>query len=87
MIGRRDAFHLVFGTAAQTDGMFLGKRRVYQRSITCKDGSVRHVAWLSLSQELKPPDWSQCWVGLDMTALDPGNIAKTAARRIEPTTE
>lgn len=86
MIGRGNAFQLLFGSGTQTDGSLLGKRRVLQRPITCKDGSVRHVAWLSMSQELKLPGWSQCWVGLDTTAIDPASIGKLAANRIEPST-
>ena len=80
MIGRGDAFQLLFGSGTQTDGALLGKRRVLQWPITCKDGSVRHVAWLSMSQELKLPGWSQCWIGLDTTTIDPASIGKLAAK-------
>jgi PAS domain S-box-containing protein len=63
MIGKRDAFQLLL--AAKTDGSLLGKHRVQVHSVTCKNGSVRHVAWLST--ELPVPGWSKCWVGLDVT--------------------
>jgi two-component system CheB/CheR fusion protein len=64
MIGKPDAFQLLSGS--KSDGSLLGKPRVQTRAVTCKDGSVRHVAWLSMSQELPSP-WTQCWVGLDVT--------------------
>ena len=64
MIGKPDALHLLSG--ANSGRSLLGKHRVQTRSVTCKDGSVRHVAWLPMSQELPLP-WSQCWVGLDIT--------------------
>ena len=67
MIGKPDAYQLLFGVGAKVDGTALGKRPVQERPITCKNKSVRHVAWLSMSRELTLPGWSQCWVGLDVT--------------------
>ena len=63
MIGKRDAFQWLL--AAKTDGSPLGKHRVQVRSVTCKNGSIRHVGWVSA--ELPLPGWSKCWVGLDVT--------------------
>ena len=67
MIGKPDAYQLLFGVGAKVDGIALGKRPVQERPITCKNKSVRHVAWLSMSRELTLPGWSQCWVDLDVT--------------------
>ena len=64
MIGKSDAFELV--SEPQTEAGLLGEHRVYTRPLTCKDGSVRHIAWVSMTQELPIP-WSQCRVGLDVT--------------------
>ena len=55
MFGKPDAF-VLFGDGAREDGGLLGRRRVQVRSVTCKDGSVRHVS--SLSTELPVPGWS-----------------------------
>jgi two-component system CheB/CheR fusion protein len=80
MLGKPDAFQLLFRTEAKTDGRrLLGKHRVQQRPVDCKDGTVRHVAWLSMSQEQAFPGWSQCWIGLDITELGSGSIAEPAA--------
>ena len=65
MIGKPDAFEILSGNNIRTDGSLLGKRRVQVRSVTCKDGSIRHVAWLST--ELPLSGWSKCWIGLDVT--------------------
>ena len=51
--------------AAKIDGSPLGKHRVQVRSVTCKNGSIRHIAWVFT--ELPLPAWSKCWVGLDVT--------------------
>ena len=64
MIGKTDAYHLLSG--AKTGLAMLGNHRVQARAVTCKDGTVCQVAWLSMSQQLPHP-WSQCWVGLDVT--------------------
>jgi len=87
MIGRRDAVHLLFGDGAQTDGGLLGKRRVQQRPMTCKDGSLRHIAWIPMVPGLTLPGWSQCWVGIDLSELDRGTIGTSAASRTEPSTK
>jgi two-component system CheB/CheR fusion protein len=58
MVGKRDAFKLLCASRTETDGEFLGKRPVQVRSLTCKDKSMRHVAWIST--ELPLPGWSQC---------------------------
>jgi two-component system, chemotaxis family, CheB/CheR fusion protein len=63
MIGKPDAFQLLSG--GKTDDSLLGKDRVQVRPVACKDGSIRHVAWLST--ELPVPGWSKCWIGLDVT--------------------
>lgn len=63
MIGKRDALQLL--SAAQTDVSQLGKHRVHVHGVTCKNGSIWHVAWLSA--QLPVPGWSKCWVGLDVT--------------------
>ncbi|HET7909593.1 MAG TPA: chemotaxis protein CheB [Nitrospira sp.] len=65
MIGKADAFHFLSGGGDKIDGSLLGNHRVQVRAVTCKDGSKRHVAWLST--ELPVPGWSTCWVGLDVT--------------------
>ena len=64
MIGKRDAFQLLSG--GKTDGIVLGKHPVQARSLTCKDGTLRQIAWLSTIKELPHP-WTQFWVGLDVT--------------------
>jgi len=64
MIGKTDAFQLV--SEPQTEAGLLGEHRVYTRPLTCKDGSVRHIAWVSMTKELPLP-WSQCRMGLDVT--------------------
>ena len=64
MLGKSDALRLLSGE--RTDRILLGKHPVQTRSVTCKDGIVRHVLWLSMSQEVPYP-WSQCWIGLDVT--------------------
>jgi two-component system CheB/CheR fusion protein len=69
MLGKPDAFQLLSHVSKKTDGKPLGKHRVQERPVTCKDGSTRHIAWLSLSQDLALPGWSQCWIGLDVTEL------------------
>jgi two-component system CheB/CheR fusion protein len=83
MLGKAEAFQLLFSAGARTDGNLLGKHRVQVRSVTCKDGSTRHVAWLSMTQEQTFPGWSQCWVGLDVGDLGIGSIAEPAAKQIE----
>ena len=65
MIGKPDAFQLLSSSRTSTDGNLLGKHRVQVRSVACKDGSIRYVAWLST--ELPLPGWSKCWIGLDVT--------------------
>ena len=65
MIGKTDAFQFLSRDEGKTDGSFLGNHRVQVRAVACKDGSKRHVAWLST--ELPLPGWSKCWVGLDVT--------------------
>jgi two-component system CheB/CheR fusion protein len=65
MIGKPDAFQLLSREGIKTDGSLLGKPRVQVRSVTCKDGSIRYVAWLST--ELPLSGWSKCWIGLDVT--------------------
>jgi len=60
MIGKPDAYQLLFGVGSKADGTALGKRPVQERPIACKDRSVRHVAWLFMSRELTLPGWSQC---------------------------
>ena len=64
MLGKPDAFQLLSGPT--TDGNLLGKHRVQARSVTCKDGTVRQVNWLTTSKDLPHP-WTQFWVGLDVT--------------------
>jgi two-component system CheB/CheR fusion protein len=70
MIGGTDAFRLVAGTI-QTEnpqeGSFLGTNRVDPRPLTCKDGSIRYIAWVAMAQEIPLSGWAQCWVGLDVT--------------------
>ena len=87
LIGRRDAVQLLFGDGTETDGGLLGKRRVQQRPMTCKDGTVRHVAWIPMLPGLTLPGWSQCWVGIDLSELDTGTIGAPAAKRSEPSTK
>jgi PAS domain S-box-containing protein len=82
MVGKREAFKLLCASRTETDGEFLGKRPVQVRSLTCKDKSMRHVAWIST--ELPLPGWSQCWIGLDITELDTEGIVKSSAKRAEP---
>ncbi|MDF2459269.1 MAG: methyltransferase/methylesterase, CheR/CheB with sensor [Nitrospira sp.] len=67
MLGKPDAFHLLSHASERTDGHALGKHRVEERSLNCQDGSVRHIAWLSLSEDLAITGWSHCWIGLDVT--------------------
>jgi two-component system CheB/CheR fusion protein len=70
MIGKPDAFDLLArGTKTKNnlDRGLPGKAHVEERAIVCKDGSVRHVAWLSMTQDLPFPEWAQCLVGLDTT--------------------
>ena len=64
MIGKPGAFQLV--SEPQTEAGLLGEHRVYTRPLKCKDGSVRHIAWVSMTKELPLP-WSQCRMGLDVT--------------------
>jgi PAS domain S-box-containing protein len=66
MIGKPNAF-LLSPDAGRADGNLLGKRRVQLQSVTCKDRSVRQVAWLST--ELTVLGWSKCWVGLDVESI------------------
>jgi hypothetical protein len=77
MVGKPEAFRMLFNAGAKVDGG-LGKRRVQERSIACKDGSVRRIAWVSMSQEQTFPGWSQCWIGLDVTELGMERIGKSA---------
>ncbi len=65
MVGKQDAFQLLSGHA--TPQAVLGKNSVEERSLTCKDGSVRHVAWLGMAQNLLFPEWTYCWIGVDVT--------------------
>lgn len=69
MIGKPDTFHLLVegGDGAEADGGLLGGRRVQVRSVTCNDGSVRHVSWLSTN--LPVSGWSKCWVGVDVESI------------------
>lgn len=70
MIGKQDAFQLLPrrpNPKADRDGMVLGKHSVEEGLITCKDGSVRYVAWLSMAQDLPLYEWAQCLVGVDVT--------------------
>lgn len=46
MLGKRDAFTLLSATGVRTDGELLGKNPVHVRSVTCKDGTMRNVAWV-----------------------------------------
>jgi two-component system CheB/CheR fusion protein len=66
MIGKPDAFQLLSRSpkpGADRDGGSLGGARVEERSISCKDGSVRYAAWLPMALS----GWAQCWVGIDVT--------------------
>jgi hypothetical protein len=73
----RDAMQLLFGDGVQTDGGLLGKRRVQQRPMTCKDGRQRHVAWISMSPGVTLPGWSECWIGVDLSELDRATVGTT----------
>jgi hypothetical protein len=79
MLGKRDAFKLLSATGVGTDGDLLGKHRVHVRPVTCKDGTIRHVAWFLT--ELPLPGWSQCWIGIDVTELGAENIRPVSRRR------
>ena len=69
MIGKPDAFQLLFRNGQlQSDGSLLGKNRVEQRAITCKDGSERRVIWLRM-ENVPLSGWARCWVGFDVTEL------------------
>jgi two-component system CheB/CheR fusion protein len=64
MIGKCDALGLLAGAA--NERKLLGKHPVQTRSLTCKDGTLRHVLWLSMSHGVPVP-WSECWIGVDVT--------------------
>jgi len=69
MMGKADAFQLLSRSAepkGEPGSRSLGIGRVEERPLTCKNGSIRHVAWLG-TQELPLPSWVQCWVGIDIT--------------------
>ena len=68
MIGKSGALRLLSG--GKSERSLLGNHRVQARSVTCKDGTVRHVLWLSMSREVPHP-WSECWIGLDVTDQQP----------------
>jgi PAS domain S-box-containing protein len=68
MIGKPDAFHLLSRMPKPiVSNNVLGKHRVEERSVICKDGTVRVVAWLGRADDLPLPGWAQCWIGLDVS--------------------
>jgi two-component system CheB/CheR fusion protein len=70
MIGKPDALQLLSRSpkpgADRGDGV-LGGARVEERPISCKDGTVRYVAWLPMAQDVPLSRWAQCLVGIDVT--------------------
>ncbi len=63
MLGKRDAFTLLSATGVRTDGELLGKNPVHVRSVTCKDGTMRNVAWvLTRCPRCRFPSTSRSWM-------------------------
>ena len=70
MIGRTEGYKLLAGTMGTHEekaGGSLGTNRVDPRPLTCKDGSIRYIAWVAMAEDIPLSGWSQCWVGLDVT--------------------
>jgi two-component system CheB/CheR fusion protein len=70
MIGGTEGFKLLastMGTHEDKAGGSLGTNRVDPRPLTCKDGSIRYIAWVAMAEDIPLSGWSQCWVGLDVT--------------------
>jgi PAS domain S-box-containing protein len=42
-------------------------RREAERDITCKDGSVKTIAWVSVPHHIRIPGWSLWAIGIDVT--------------------
>jgi two-component system CheB/CheR fusion protein len=62
MIGSPDAFHRFYRTGASGNGT-----AEWVRDITCKDGSVKRVAWLTAQQQVTIPGWSEWALGRDVS--------------------
>jgi PAS domain S-box-containing protein len=73
IIGNPKALDLLYPDADYLERMLAewGKRgdfRDWESKLTCKDGSVRTVAWSNISRQYPIPGWAAWAVGVDITA-------------------
>ena len=75
IISNKKVFELLYPDCEYRDSM-IGERhsrgnnyRNLEWDITCKDGSVRTIAWSNISEEISIPGWASWSVGVDITEL------------------
>ena len=73
IIGNPRAMELVYPNAAYRQQMMAqwaerGNRyRNWEWDLTCKDGSIKTIAWSNLSEEFPIPGWASWGIGIDVT--------------------
>ncbi|HEY9600206.1 MAG TPA: PAS domain S-box protein [Allocoleopsis sp.] len=73
IIGNPRAIELLYPDRAYRDRMFAEHEarglnyRDWEWEITCKDGSVKTIAWSNISEEYPIPDWGTWGIGVDVT--------------------
>ena len=61
----KDPATCVTGAAEGEQGS--GRLRDFEQDITCKDGSVRTISWIAISDTIRVPGWSSWEIGFDVT--------------------
>ena len=73
IIGNRTAMELLYPDAAYRQQMITqwAERgncyRNWEWNLTCKDGSIKTIAWSNLSEEFPIPGWASWGIGIDVT--------------------